>query len=140
MSMSQLAIGVTAAVGLATLALQTVLPDPAPIEVQSLVYDQGQVLQERTIYTKQDAFPIAWTATVENAETGDSVRWCEGSGANGYPPGHRVVEFRNLAEWTGRAECTVDSLPPGTYSLRATWRWGENNSVSKKSNVFEVTQ
>jgi len=140
MSMTQTLIGGGAMVLALNFAVSAILPEPAPIEVHSLVYLAGEIYQERTITTDQPAFPILWTATVENADTGESVIWCEGNGVNGYPPGYRVVLFRSLADWTGRDECTVESLPPGRYALRASWRWGESNSTSAKSEPFEVVR
>ena len=136
MSISDLGIGMAAVAAVVSTALQLVLPQPAPLVINNLTYADGIVTQDRTLNTDQPAFYAQWTATVENAETGESLRWCEGSGANGYPPGQKAVTF-TLADWTGRATCTPDSLPPGLYALRASWRWGAE-STSFKSAVFEV--
>lgn len=124
--------------GVATVWLRMVLPEPVPFVVHSLAYSEGVVTQDRTITTDEPAFFAQWTATVENADTGQSLRRCEGSGANGYPPGRMAVSF-TLEEWTGRDNCTVASLLPGHYTLRATWRWGEE-STAMKSEPFEVTR
>lgn len=138
MSMTQTIIGGTALVLALNWAVGAILPEPIPIDVISLSYADGMVTQERTITTDQTAFYAQWAATVENADTGDSIRWCEGSGANAYPPGHRAVVF-TLADWTGNQRCTPESLPAGRYALRASWRWGEH-STSRKSEVFEVAK
>lgn len=138
--MTQTIIGGGALVLALNFAVGAILPQPAPIEVHSLAYADGGVIQARTINTEQDAYPLAWTATVERADTGDSIRLCEGSGANGYPPGYREVVFPSLAEWTGRIACNVSALEPGFYRLRATWAWGEGYSVSAKSEPFEVAE
>ena len=136
--MTQLAVGMTAITAAATLALQSVLPNAPPITINSLRYDAGQVIQDRTIATDGQAFYAQWAVTVENAETGESLIWCEGNGANAYPPGTRAVVF-SLQDWTGRDECTADSLPPGVYALRGSWRWGED-WTSAKSLPFEVME
>jgi len=138
MSMTQTLIGGGALVLALNFAVQAILPQPTPIVVHGLTYLDGAVIQERTISTDQTAFYAQWAVTVENADTGESLIWCEGNGANAYPPGHRVVQF-TLADWTGRTTCTPESLPPGRYALRASWRWG-GDGTSAKSEPFEVVE
>lgn len=125
-------------VAAATLALQAILPQPPAFVVHELNYEAGIVTQDRSIATNEVAFYAQWAVTVEDVETGASVRWCEGAGANAYPPGRRAVQF-SLPDWTGRTLCTPESLPAGRYALRGSWRWGDHYT-SVKSNVFEVVE
>lgn len=136
MSMFNTVIGGAGLVVAATVALQSMLPGPPPFVVNSLNYEAGVVTQDRTITTSAPAFYAAWAATVENADTGESLHWCEGNGANAYPPGRRAVEF-SLQDWTGNPLCTFASLPSGRYALRASWAWG-GQSTAAKSPIFTV--
>lgn len=138
MSLVQTGIGIAGAVLALNFAVSAILPEPVRIQVQALAYDNGVITQERTVRTENQAFYAQWAATVENADTGESVRWCEGSGANAYAAGHKVVTF-TLPDWTGRKECTPESLPPGRYVLSATWHWGVRDAAMK-SEPFEVNQ
>jgi len=137
MSMTQLAIGIAAMSAIGSAALQLALPRPVPFEVASLEVKDGAVLQDRTVTTDQPAFYAQWAATVETA-SGDSIRGCEGNGANAYMAGRKVVTF-SLEDWTGKPSCTYASLKPGVYRLRASWHWGEHYT-SKTSPTFEVTR
>lgn len=137
MSTTQLAVGVAALSMIGSGIVSLVLPQPAPFIVNGLRMDAGIITQDRTITTDQTAFYAQWAATVEDA-TGESIRRCEGSGANAYSPGRKAVTFR-LEDWTGKPGCTWESLPPGLYALRASWRAGEW-STSIKSETFEVTR
>lgn len=138
MSMTQLGIGIAGLAAVGSLALQMMLPHPVPFVVNEIALVGGVVIQDRTVITDHPAFYAQWAATVEDADTGESLRQCEGSGANSYPPGRKAVHF-TLDEWTGRPGCTLASLPPGRYALRASWRWGET-FTSSKSEPFEVAQ
>ena len=138
MSVSQAMAGFAVAVAVGHIAVQAVLPAPAPIIIHGITYDAGMVLQDRTVQTDEAAFFAGWAATVVNAATGESLRWCEGSGAFPYKPGRMVIEF-TLPEWTGRAECTPESLPPGEYYLRGVWSWGDRQA-SRESASFEVRE
>ena len=130
------AVGIGFSVVLGTIGLRAVLPEPPAMVVNALTMNNGMVTQDRTITTTGDAFYMQWAATVVNVDTGESIHWCEGRGANAYGPGRKAVEF-TLPEWTGSATCTLESLPPGQYILRAAWMWG-NQNASARSNVFEV--
>jgi len=134
--MTQAITGFAAMVAVGHIAIQAVLPAPVPITIHSIAYRDGTVLQDRTVETDGASFFAGWAATVINSTTGESVRWCEGSGAFPYKSGRITVEF-TLPQWTGRAECTPESLPPGEYFLRGVWSWGDEQT-SRDSAVFEV--
>lgn len=119
-------------------ALSAVLPAPPAIIVHRLSFDGQTVTQDRTVNGEGDAFYMAWAAGVFHADTQDAVPWCEGNGAFAYALGRKEVTM-DLGRWTGRDECTPESLPPGPYVLRATWSWGDQQT-SAESNVFEVTE
>lgn len=129
-------IGVLAVAAIGSFGARVILPAPSPIQVHSIAMVEGRVMQSRTITVDGPAFYAQWAATVADAETGESLIWCEGSGANAYPPGSKEVAF-TLEDWTGSERCTLDSLPPGVYVLRASWQWGEK-TTSKVSEPFEV--
>lgn len=138
MSATQLGVGIVFLSMIGSAALQVVLPEAQPFTINALTYSNGIVTQDRTIATDQPAFYAQWAVTVENVDTGDSLRQCEGFGANAYPPGRKAVSF-TLPDWTGRPGCTLESIPAGRYALRGSWRWGEH-SAALKSSVFEVTK
>lgn len=116
-------------------ALSLVLPDPTGIVVHGLTYKNGLVTQDRTVLTNEAAFYAQWAAMVVDAQTGDVVPGCMGSGAAPYPSGRKAVTF-SLANWTGNPHCTIDSLEPGrAYDLQAVWSWGDD-SVSAKQEFI----
>lgn len=129
-------VGVLVFTVLGSVGARVILPAPAPIQVHYIEMTEGKVHQSRTITTDAPAFYAQWAATVADAETGESLIWCEGSGANAYPPGSKIVAFA-LEDWTGADQCTLESLPPGRYVLRASWSWGDEGTA-KVSEPFEV--
>jgi len=136
MSMTQTIVGGAIMVVLGSAVLQGVLPSPAPIVVHKLEYLDGDVFQDRTI-TSDVPFFISWAAQVVFADTNSIVPWCAGSGANPYPPGHKIVSFP-LEDWTGKpGVCTPDSLPDGEYKLAVAWRWGDE-TTGAESAVFII--
>lgn len=140
MSMSQALLGASIITAVGYAAINLVLSPllPAPITVHSLTYQSGIVSQDRTIVTDGTSFYAQWAAAVIDTATGEAVPWCTGSGSFPYQPGHKVKEFP-LAEWVGNANCTADSLNPGTYFLRASWQWGATQT-SRDSAAFEVVE
>ena len=138
MSVSQTAIGIGVLTAVGTLFLQSVLPGPVPLTVNSLTYTAGLVYQDRTVITDGTAFYAQWSASVVDVDTGEVVPWCSGSGSFPYQPGHKIKEFP-LADWVGNATCTPESLNPGTYVLQAAWQWGADQT-SKTSDPFEVVE
>ena len=135
MSMTQTIIGGVIMVVVGSAALQGILPSPDPIVVHKLEYVDGNVLQDRSI-TADGPFYISWAAQVVFANTNTIVPWCAGSGANPYPPGHKVVNFP-LDDWVGSAGCSQDSLLDGEYKLVAAWKWGDE-TTGAESSVFII--
>ena len=132
MSMTQTIVGGAIMVVLGSAVLQGVLPSPAPIVVHKLEYVDGNVLQDRTI-TADGPFYISWAAQVVDVEANRIIPWCAGSGANPYPPGHKIVDFP-LDDWVGRVgKCTPDSLRDGTYKLVAAWKWGDETTGAESA-------
>ena len=122
----------------------TVIPDappPAPIVVHSLSFEPD-TFSVRQIRTVADGDPVRmdWIARVDNAETGETVSECSGSGAYDYPAGRRDAVL-SLAQWTGNDACTPSSLEPGgVYVLRAVWVAGYGvEPVRHESEPFEVS-
>ena len=136
MSMLQVSSGVAALAAAGAIAVKAILPGPAPIQVHELRFEAGIVYQDRTVTTNGEAFFAQWAARVEDAETGDVVPWCVGSGAWPYEPGRRSVSLP-LPEWVGNDACTADSLPPGLYVPVAVWSWGDDQT-SHRGLAFEV--
>ena len=143
MSMTQTLIGTGALAAVLSAAIGLVIPDPPlppAITIHELSFDGALVTQDRTVDREGDAFLIAWAAAVYDA-AGNSIRWCEGDGSFGYSTGRWKATF-DLADWIGNPNCTVESLPPGTYTLRAVWSWGSqegDQQVTARSEPFEVT-
>lgn len=137
MSLTQTLIGGGVFVAVGSALLQMVLPAPAPITVHSLAFENGFVIQDRTVATS-DPFYASWAAQVVDNETGEKLPWCFGSGSFAYKPGRRGVSLE-LSEWVGNPACTVESLPPGTYRLTAAWHWGESQAGAE-SKPFEVSE
>lgn len=137
MTASHLVTGFAVLAGVMHLGLNAILPALPPMVVNDLRWQAGKIIQDRTIRAEGGAFYAGWAAGVVNADTGLSVRWCEGSGAFAYEPGRKVIEFA-LQEWTGRAECTAESLPPGRYFPRAVWSWGIHQTA-KDGPIFEIS-
>jgi hypothetical protein len=133
---SQTAIGAGALVLALNATLAVVLPSPPAISVHDLSYGDGMVTQDRTIRGTGDAFKIGWSATVINPTTDEPVPFCSGEGSFPYPIGRRAARM-DLPTWTGRAECTPDSLSPGEYVLRATWSWGDQQTTAT-SEPFRI--
>lgn len=100
---------------------------PPPIEVHSLTYDRGVIVQERTINTNGPWLAI-WDAQIMDVSTGKAVPGCAGSGVWQYPPGDLVARVP-LAEWVG-APC---KLGPGEYQPIAIFRAGEFKTVARGS-------
>lgn len=136
--MTHTLIGASVLTAALSAALSAVLPAPPAIVVHRLAIDGDTVTQDRTVNGHGEAFYMAWAAGVFDAATGDAVTWCQGSGAFAYALGRKEVHM-GLPDWTGREDCTYDSLPPGSYVLRATWSWGDTQE-SAQSQVFEVPE
>lgn len=132
MQMTQLAIGTLGLVAALQVAVTTILPAPPPIVVNSLAYDAGIVVQDRTI-NRGGKFSAVWEAEVLSVKTGQPVPGCAGRGDWDYAPGNKVAEIP-LAEWVGSAEC---NLVPGEYQLFARYRAGEWGTTAR-SDVFTV--
>ena len=109
---------------------------PAPIEVHSLTYRDGIVIQDRTVTTDTDYFFAFWTAKIVQAESRIAVRHCQGDGSWPYSAGRIAAEIP-LDEWVGSSSCTPDSLPPGTYIPVASWSWG-GDSTSHEGEPFVI--
>jgi hypothetical protein len=98
---------------------------PPPIEVRSLTYDAGYIVQDRTVSTT-GPWSAIWDAQILDVATGKPAPGCDGSGVWSYPPGDLVARVP-LAEWVGSA-CT---LGPGKYQPVATYRAGEFKTVAR---------
>lgn len=138
MSMTQTIIGGALMVGMGTALLHAVLPSPTPFVIHSLAFVDGVVEQDRTISTNDYAFYAQWATAVINADTQEPVTGCMGSGAFPFRAG-RSTKHYYLQDWTGQTDCTLDNLGPGSYYLRGSWQWGEQQA-SMESPVFEVAQ
>lgn len=108
---------------------------PTPIDVHDLHLErtcswagqewEGCIAQDRTVTPSGGAatHSALWAAQIVDLATGDVVPWCEGAGGADYRSGRATVLIP-LPLWVGAASCTLESLPPGQYLPRATWRWG----------------
>lgn len=135
MSFTHTSIGIAAIVAVGTALIQTIAPETKHITVHEITYDAGMVTQSRTVRTDDGGpFFAEWRAEVIDAETGEPVDACSGSGSWNYNAGHADVSM-TLSRWTG-TECTKHDLP-ASFSLRATWRWG-SDQTSGQSPVYTL--
>lgn len=105
---------------------------PQPIVVHSLEWRDGIVVQERTV-TTDGPFVAVWSSEIRNANTGEIVPHCYGTGVWPYEPGHRSPQIP-LAEWVGNPACQLD---PGRYQAIATYEAGRFRETAR-SPVFTV--
>lgn len=116
----------THAVGTAMLALimqgawEILGPSLPPIVVHSLTYEEGFIVQDRTVHA-DGKFTAVWAAVILDKKTGLAVPDCQGTGSWDYQAGHKVIEIP-LAEWVGNPQC---DLGPGTYIPMARYSAGE---------------
>ena len=122
------------------LALQAILPSPpppAPIVVHSLGFENGRVVQSRTV-TPPDgrpAIPMTWVAEIMDPETGLDVPGCHGSGGNVYQAGTADATY-SLTDWTGNPDCTLAALEPGkAYVLQAAWFSGTETVMAQSAPI-----
>ena len=134
MSATQTILGGVMLFTVATALIRSFAPEPLPMQVNSITYESGYVIQDRTNVTA-DPFYASWAAQVIDESTGEKVSNCYGEGSFAYAPGNKVVRL-SLAEWVGSPDCV---LAPGRYHLAAAWYWG-GNQVGAESDVFEVTE
>ena len=138
MSMAQIIPFAAMVAGGAALGVGAILPDPQPIRVHSLTYDDGMVTQSRTISppSGQRAVAMTWVAEVYDAVTGVDVAGCHGTGANVYQAGTASASY-SLAAWTGNANCTIDRFVPGRlYVLQAAWFTGGQTVMAESEPVI----
>ena len=107
-------------------------PAPAPIQVHSLTYDAGYIVQDRTV--AQPAVVAQWQADILT-QHGNPVPNCHGEGFWRYAGGRSAPRF-TLQEWVGNPNC---QLLPGQYFPRAIYSNGEFEVV-KRGEIFEVTE
>lgn len=119
----------------AQLAIIAILPGPKPIQVNNLTYENGQIFQDRTVYTSADFFYAQWRAEIIDATTRMPVDGCTGAGAWNYKPGRIVIEM-SLARWVGSDSCV---LPAGSYRPVAAWFWGDDQEVHR-GEVFTIEE
>jgi len=121
-----------------TLAMQAVWtvvgPKPPPIIVHDLRYEDGYIVQDRTI-TSDGPFKAIWSSEILNKATGDIVQGCTGSGVWDYEAGHKAPRIP-LAEWVGNAAC---DLGPGVYIPIASYSAGEFHMIAR-GDEFDVAR
>lgn len=123
---TSVAVGIMAAVGLGN-AYDAMRPQA--IVVHDLHYENGHIVQDRTVSADGDYFFAGWRAQINYASTGSPVPGCQGDGQWNYPVGRREFNIP-LSEWVGSDQCTPDSLDPALdYVPVATWFWGSDQEV-----------
>jgi hypothetical protein len=110
-----------------------IAPAPPPIQIHSLTYDAGYIVQDRTV--NQSTWVAEWKAEIVENGSGETVPNCSGSGFWAYPGG-TIAPRISLGEWVGNENCT---LAPGAYYPRATY-WDGEHKVVYRGDVFEVTK
>jgi hypothetical protein len=115
----------------AVFVLNAVFPPP-PIEVHSLTYNSGFIVQERTINAPGPTFTAAWTAQVIDVTTGKPAPGCVGVGSWDYKVGPYTARLP-LSEWVG-SPC---KLSPGQYQPWAQYKAG-SFVVEKRGTEFVI--
>jgi hypothetical protein len=131
MSMTHTVVGGGVLAALAQVLWLSVGPSPAPIQVHSLRYEAGDIIQERTV--AMPAVVAEWRAEIV-AKSGAVVPNCQGGGFWRYSGGTSSPRF-SVQEWVGNPLC---DLTPGFYYPRATYSNGSFEVVAR-GDVFEVT-
>jgi hypothetical protein len=108
------------------------MPTPSPIQVHSLRYEGGYIVQERTV--EMPAVVAEWKAEIVT-KSGEVVPNCHGSGFWRYAGGYSAPRF-SVAEWVGNPLCVI---PPGEYFPRATYSNGAFEVV-KRGDFFKEPQ
>jgi hypothetical protein len=119
--------------------LSLVAPSLPPIEVHSIRYHAGTVVQDRTVAPAGNNAVklLQWSAQVVYASTGRPVPGCTGAGSWPYDRGRMTVQFE-LPEWTGNAACTPEALPTDVdLRLRGVWAF-EGRQVVALSPAFRA--
>ena len=124
--------------GIIAAALQAVWmavqPVPPPIQIHSLAYVEGKIIQDRAV-NAASKFTAVWAAEIVDATTGGVLAGCSGGGSWEYVPGRRAIPM-TVQEWVGSPTCR---LVPGVYYPRATYKAGEFY-ISERGQIFEVTE
>jgi hypothetical protein len=115
-------------------AKRIVAPPPPPMVVHSISLADGIVTQDRSVNT-DGRFTAIWTAEIRDAETGQMVPHCYGTGMWHYTPGRQAVEIP-IREWVGNSLC---ELAPGQYQALATYEGG-SFSTSARSPIVTVKE
>jgi hypothetical protein len=105
---------------------------PPPIEIHSLTYDNGFIVQERTINAPGPEFYAGWQAQIINVATGQVMPGCAGAGGWDYKVGTYTARLP-LSEWVG-SPCV---LPPGEYQPWAKYKSG-SLVVEKRGTEFVI--
>jgi hypothetical protein len=137
MTVTHLAAGVTGIAMAIAAILGAVVPKPPappPIVIHSLEYQDGTIIQERTV-SAQGKFTAIWSAQIVDLATGQPVQDCYGTGVWGYAPGEQSPAIP-IAEWVGNAACV---LPAGSYQALASYEAGTFRTTAR-SDIFEVTE
>lgn len=141
MSITQTFVGTALGAGLifaaSNFALKAVLPLPVPITVHALTYANGMVTVDRTIDSDQPYFAARKVGQVINTKTGSAEPQCDGTKFANFTAGQRS-DTVPLAQWSGNADCTPESLAPGEYQLVAVYSWGDQQ-LAVVGKPFTIT-
>ena len=132
MSVTQAVVGGGFLAAMAQVLWIAVGPALAPIQVHSLRYEAGDIIQERTV--AMPAVVAEWRAEIVS-KSGAVVPYCQGQGFWRYSGGTSSPRF-SVQEWVGNPLCDLD---PGFYYPRATYGNGSFEVVAR-GDVFEVTE
>ncbi len=114
-----------------SLVLSPLMPQP-PIVIHSLTYDDGVVIQDRTV-TTDGPWTGVWSADIIDTTTGEVAPNCHGEGVWDYAPGRKTPNIP-FKEGVGNLLC---ELPEGEYQLVAIYRAGTFKTIFR-SEVFKV--
>ena len=132
MSVTQTMVGGAGLAAIMQAAWLAFAPAPPPIQVHSLRYEAGYIIQERTV--ARPAVVAEWHAEIVT-RNGSVVPTCQGTGFWRYAGGTSSPRF-SVQEWVNNPLC---DLEPGFYFPRATYSNGSFEVVAR-GDMFEVTE
>ena len=136
MSATQAATGVALMGGLIGLIVSALLPEPPPIMVASITYENGMITVDRDIIGDGNTSVYMRRSTELLDGNGERVLHCAGIADINYPVGH-VVRTVPLAQFIGEPACTPDSLAPGLYTPNTIYVAGDRQ-VQARGETFRI--
>lgn len=110
---------------------------PEGIIIHELRYENGDMIQDRTVIGTEATFTMIYRATV--ARTSDpAIAICQGGDGFPYRTGHLIARM-TLDEWVAEEGCKAKLQKNQNYIPCAIWSWG-NESVKACGAPFSIRE